>query len=166
MDSSTLFCLPVSGDRTPVHSTSQISAVKRESISSKFQKSKFIIFGAVLSVSNALPQTAQAFFGVVTQEYTEFNLPADAETCADILSSQALKTSTPEKAAAVCSMGNAEMERLKETLAAPARKNTDLGQYIPALSRLLKKSARRNGFPSGWSAAFGFGLVEAMSVGA
>jgi hypothetical protein len=33
-------------------------------------------------------------------------------------------------------------------------------------SRLLKKSARRNGFPSGWSAAFGFGLVEAMSVGA
>ena len=34
------------------------------------------------------------------------------------------------------------------------------------ISRLLKKSARRNGFPSGWSAAFGFGLVEAMSVGA
>ena len=34
------------------------------------------------------------------------------------------------------------------------------------LNRLLKKSARRNGFPSGWSAAFGFGLVEAMSVGA
>ena len=33
-------------------------------------------------------------------------------------------------------------------------------------NRLLKKSARRNGFPSGWSAAFGFGLVEAMSVGA
>ena len=36
----------------------------------------------------------------------------------------------------------------------------------PITNRLLKKSARRNGFPSGWSAAFGFGLVEAMSVGA
>ena len=44
------------------------------------------------------------------------------------------------------------------------------GVYVLAVTttpnRLLKKSARRNGFPSGWSAAFGFGLVEAMSVGA
>lgn len=40
----------------------------------------------------------------------------------------------------------------------------DPGNY--EFNRLLKKSARRNGFPSGWSAAFGFGLVEAMSVGA
>ncbi|WP_408595373.1 plasmid recombination protein (plasmid) [Paracoccus marcusii] len=55
-----------------------------------------------------------------------------------------------------------------EALKAMSREEQDayFTDALDWLNRLLKKSARRNGFPSGWSAAFGFGLVEAMSVGA
>ena len=66
-----------------------------------------------------------------------------------------------------------EESQRHEAEQAIARLGEETGEAVHTLvlsfvgfSRLLKKSARRNGFPSGWSAAFGFGLVEAMSVGA